>query len=152
MGQGSEAKPKPERSKEPAEPTWIAALDSADRRRAHRLIDRLAASGIRDAEGVVRRDLAGDVPTVAESPWPRQLAVAIGDADPATNRLVGRLLDVLADGRDDDLDVRWRLVDGNGRPDRRLRPGHRGGQEAPDRRRLTGAGGPAPNGRRTIRR
>jgi hypothetical protein len=43
------------------------------------------------------------------------LASAVDDAivsEPA----IGRVVDALADGRDDGLDVRWRLVDGEGRP------------------------------------
>ena len=46
----------------------------------------------------------------------RQLAKALGEADPAVAKVAARLLDVLVDGRDEDLDVRWRLVDDAGRP------------------------------------
>ena len=101
---------------EPEEPSWMAALDSGDRRRARQLIDRLNERGVRDAEGVVRRDLAGDVPTVARVAVADRIAETLGDADAATVKLVGRLLDLLADDRDESLDVRWRLVDDAGRP------------------------------------
>ena len=113
----SRAKPKqPKQPEEPAEPRWISELDADDRRCARQLLHRLEDAGARDAEGVVRRDLVGDVPTVARFAVARQLATAIGDADPAIAKVAARLLDVLVDGRDDDLDVRWRLVDDAGRP------------------------------------
>jgi hypothetical protein len=113
----SGAADKPPREPEPpAEPRWLADLDPADRRRARRLLDRLEARGIRDPEGVVRRDLAGDVPAVARAAIADRLAEALGGADAATAKLAGRIVELLADGRDDDLDVRWRLVDDAGRP------------------------------------
>ena len=40
----------------------------------------------------------------------------LDDADPGTLKLVTKLLDVLGEGRDEGLDVRWRLVDADGRP------------------------------------
>jgi hypothetical protein len=101
---------------EPEEPRWLSELDAPDRRRARRLLDRLAEMGVRDPEGVVRRDLAGDVPAVARVAVADKLAGILGDAEPATGRAVGRVLDALADGRDEALDVRWRLVDDAGRP------------------------------------
>ena len=94
----------------PAEPKWIRALDPADRRRAKRLIDRLTELGAPDPEGIVRRDLVGEVPTVAGFAISRALKALEKDAKPSE---VARLL---ADGRDEELGVRWRLVDGDGRP------------------------------------
>ena len=94
----------------PAEPKWIGALDPADRRRAKRLIDRLTELGASDPEGIVRRDLVGEVPTVAGFAISRALKDLEKDAKPSE---VARLL---ADGRDEELGVRWRLVDGDGRP------------------------------------
>ena len=44
--------------------------------------------------------------------WPKPSR----DADPAVVKAAARLLEVLVDGRDEDLDVRWRLVDDAGRP------------------------------------
>jgi hypothetical protein len=115
---------KKKRADEPEEPRWIAELDAPDRRRAHRLIAALAERGVRDAEGVVRRDVAGGVPAVG------RLAVAdrvaeILDADGAdgadgahraTAKATAQVIDALVEGRDEDLDVRWRLVDDEGRP------------------------------------
>jgi hypothetical protein len=101
---------------EPAEPRWIAELDAADRRRAHRLIAALTKRDIRDAEGIVRRDLAGDVASVARIALAERVAELLDDADAATAKVAARLIEALADGRDEDLDVRWRLVDGDNRP------------------------------------
>ena len=94
----------------PAEPKWIQALEPADRRRAKRLIDRLTELGAPDPEGIVRRDLVGEVPAVASFAVSRALEDLAKDAEPSQ---VARLL---ADGRDEGLGVRWRLVDDDGRP------------------------------------
>jgi hypothetical protein len=107
---------KPPAPDAPEEPRWMADLDAADRRRAGRLMASLDKLGVRDAEGVVRRDVAGDVPTVARIAIANDLAKLLGDGDRADVKLVGRLLEVLTEGRDDSLDVRWRLVDDAGRP------------------------------------
>ncbi|MEA2576771.1 MAG: hypothetical protein QOD78_359 [Chloroflexota bacterium] len=93
-----------------AEPKWVQALDPADRRRAKRLIDRLTELGAPDPEGMVRRDLVGEVPAVAGFAVSRALRELGVDAEPSK---VARLL---ADGRDEELGVRWRLVDGDERP------------------------------------
>jgi hypothetical protein len=90
-------------------PRWIADLAPNARRRARRMIDRLSEAGVADAEGMVRRDIVGDVPTVAAFAVVRALAALGPDGSPAA---VARLL---IDGRDEDLDVRWRLVDGDAR-------------------------------------
>ncbi|MDP9483102.1 MAG: hypothetical protein M3P84_07775 [Chloroflexota bacterium] len=100
------AKPEPE----PAEPGWLKDLASDERRRATRLIDRLTAAKARDPEGLVRRDLVGDVPAVAGFAVERAIRSLGIDAPPAD------LAELLADGRDADLGIRWRLVDGEGRP------------------------------------
>jgi hypothetical protein len=92
------------------EPKWVQALDPADRRRAKRLIDRLTELGAPDPEGIVRRDLVGEVPAVAGFAISRALKELGTDAEPSQ---VARLL---ADGRDEGLGVRWRLVDGDERP------------------------------------
>jgi hypothetical protein len=94
----------------PAEPKWVQALDPADRRRAKRLIDRLTELGAPDPEGLVRRDVVGEVPAVAGFAISRALKELGKDAEPSQ---VARLL---ADGRDEGLGVRWRLVDGDERP------------------------------------
>jgi hypothetical protein len=108
---GKGTKPEaPVRPEEPAEPKWIQALEPAERRRAKRLIDRLTEVGASDPEGIVRRDVVGEVPAVAAFAIARALGKAGDGASPAK---VARLL---AEGRDEDLDVRWRLVDGDDRP------------------------------------
>ncbi len=94
----------------PAGPAWLADLDAAGRGRARRLIARLEQAGVGDAAGVARRDLLGDVPAVATIALGRRLAELGADATPA------EVAALLADGRDDRFDVRWRLVDGAGRP------------------------------------
>jgi len=112
------AKPtKPEEPEEPEEPRWIGELEPAQRRRATRLIARLTDIGVRDPEGIARKDVAGGVPTVARVAVADRLAELLDGADDkAATRLLTKLLAVLGEGRDDDLDVRWRLVDDDGRP------------------------------------
>ena len=107
---------KPEEPEEPEEPRWIAELQPADRRRATRLIARLGDLGVRDPEGVARKDVAGGVPTVVRVAVADRLAELLDDANHGTLKLVTKLLDVLGEGRDEGLDVRWRLVDADGRP------------------------------------
>jgi hypothetical protein len=109
-------KRRPERAEPPRgkeirpEPDWIADLAAGDRGRARRLIATLTAAGIPDAEGIVRRDLAGDVASVAAVAVARRIAALGDDADPRA------VATAVAEGRDDELGVRWRLVDGDGRP------------------------------------
>jgi len=100
----------PPRDEPLAEPSWFRDLDAADRGRARRLIDRLAADGTADAESIVRRDLAGGVPALAGHAIAARLAELPDDASPM------RVAELLAEGRDDALGVRWRIVDGDGRP------------------------------------
>ncbi|HEX5014746.1 MAG TPA: hypothetical protein VFV72_11390 [Candidatus Limnocylindrales bacterium] len=117
-GERRKAPPKPKlNAVEPEEPRWITELEPADRRRARQLIRRLEERAVRDAEGVVRRDVAGGVPTVARVAVADRVAEALGeDPSPGEVRLAGRLLEALTEGRDDALDVRWKLVDDEGRP------------------------------------
>jgi hypothetical protein len=103
----------------PPEPRWITELGLRDRGRARRLIERLREAGVRDPEGIIRQDLTGGVATVARLAAADRLAelVSVADAKPeAIERAIGPLLEALDDGRDDELGVRWRLVDGDGRP------------------------------------
>jgi len=93
----------------PPEPSWIAELAPAERRRARRLIDRLTAAGAVDAEGIARRDIVGDVPATAA------FAVSRAINELGASATTARLARLLADGTDEDLGVRWRLVDGDGR-------------------------------------
>ena len=101
---------KPEPEPEPAEPRWIQSLDPAERRRAKRLIDQLAEAGAADPEGIARRDIVGEVPASAAFAIARALAKLGKDAPPA------KVAELLVAGRDEDLGVRWRLVDGEDRP------------------------------------
>jgi hypothetical protein len=113
------AKPKPSEPPEaPPEPRWIAALTPRDRGRARRLIEQLDDAGVRDAEGIVRQDLTGGVPTVARLALADRLAALLpsGADARAFERAIGRLVEEIDSGRDEGLGVRWRLVDGDGRP------------------------------------
>jgi hypothetical protein len=99
--------PEPE---EPEEPRWMRDLEAADKRRATRLIALLTKASAADPEGMVRRDLVGDVPAVAGFAVERAVREVGKAATPA------EVTAVLTDGRDAQLGVRWRLVDGDGRP------------------------------------
>ena len=94
----------------PAEPRWMAALEPADRRRAKRMIDALEEAGAPDPEGIARRDIVGEVPAAAAFAIARAIKALGDDASPVE---VARLL---GGGRDEDLGVRWRLVDSEDRP------------------------------------
>jgi hypothetical protein len=100
---------KPAKPEEPEEPPWLRDLEPDDRQRASRLIDRLTAAGARDPEGIVRRDVVGDVPAVVAFAIERAIADLGADAP------VRDVVDLLSDGRDAGLGVRWRLVDDDGR-------------------------------------
>jgi hypothetical protein len=106
----SKTKAKASEPEEPPEPRWMRDLDATDRRRATRLIELLTKAGAADPEGMVRRDVVGDVPAVAGFAVERAIRALAQKATPA------EVADLLADGRDAELNVRWRLVDGDGRP------------------------------------
>ncbi len=95
---------------EPAEARWIQSLDPGERRRAKRLIDQLTEAGAPDPEGIARRDIVGEVPAAAAFAIAQALGKLGKDAPPAN------VAALLAAGRDEDLGVRWRLVDGDDRP------------------------------------
>jgi hypothetical protein len=101
---------KPAAPEEPPEPRWMRDLEPAERRRATKLIEQLAEAGASDPEGIVRRDLVGEVPAVAGFAVQRAIKALGAKASPV------EIADLLADGRDNGLGVRWRLVDGDGRP------------------------------------
>lgn len=98
------------RSTEPEEPSWITHLDPDERRRARRLVERLESASARDAEGIARRDVVGQVPATAAFAVVRRI-LALGPGPSRTE-----VATLLVEGQDDDLGVRWRLVDGLGRP------------------------------------
>ena len=106
------AKPRATKPSEesPAEPRWIGALEPDVRRQARRLIGRLEAVDAPDPEGMARRDIVGDVAAVVSFALDRALAALEPGVD------VDTVAALLVEGRDDDLGVRWRLVDGEGRP------------------------------------
>lgn len=95
---------------EPEEPRWFRDLEPDDRRRAARLIDRLTAAGAGDPENLVRRDLVGEVPAVAAYAITRAIR-ALGEDPSAAD-----VAELLSEGRDTSLGVRWRVVDDDGRP------------------------------------
>ena len=101
---------KREEPDEPQDPHWFGDLGPEERRRAAMLIERLTAAGAGDAENVVRRDLVGEVPAVAAYAVARAVRALGADADAAD------VAELLSEGRDSDLGVRWRLVDDDGRP------------------------------------
>jgi hypothetical protein len=104
------AKARSRQADEPApDPSWLGSLEPDDRRRARRLLQHLSEAEAPDAEGLVRRDLAGDVPALATYAIRAALEELGPDAKPAA------VVRLLADGRDEDLGVRWRIVDDRGR-------------------------------------
>jgi hypothetical protein len=108
----AEAAPKarrPSKLEPPAEPRWLTDLPPDDRRRARQAIKRLTEAGASDPEGLTRRDIMGDVAAIAAFAVNRRLRALGDDASPES------IAAALADGRDEDLGVRWRLVEGEGR-------------------------------------
>jgi hypothetical protein len=99
----------PEAPQEAEEPRWLRELEPDDRRRARRAIAYLRDAGATDPEGLVRRDVAGEVPAIAAWAIRQVLATVEEDADARS------VAELLAEGRHRDLGVRWHLVDGEGR-------------------------------------
>jgi hypothetical protein len=112
---------KPKEAEEPKEPRWFRDLEPDGRRRAAKLIDRLTAAGVDDAENLVRRDLVGEVPAVAAYAIGRAVRGLGDDPSPAD------IAELLSEGRDGELGVRWRLVDEDGRAIRLERRDIQGG-------------------------
>ena len=112
---------KPKEPQEPEEPRWFRDLEPDGRRRAAKLIDRLTAAGVDDAENLVRRDLVGEVPAVAAYAIGRAVRGLGDDPSPAD------IAELLSEGRDGELGVRWRLVDEDGRAIRLERRDIQGG-------------------------
>ena len=105
----------------PKEPKWLADLSTGDKRRAKGLITTLEGLGVDDPEGIVRDDLVDDDAALARVAIGRRLAKLASELDlkPAD---VKRLATLFGSGRDDDLGVRWRLVDADGREVGRVDP------------------------------
>jgi hypothetical protein len=100
----------PAKPEEPTDPRWLTDLAPAARRRARHLISELTKLEAPDPEGIARRDIVGNVPSTAGYAIVRALLALKPDVSPTT------VAQLLADGRDDDLGVRWHLVDDDGRP------------------------------------
>jgi hypothetical protein len=105
----------------PNEPKWLADLSASDKRRAKGLIATLEGLGLDDPQGTVRDDVVDDDPALARVAIGRRLSKLAGELDlkPAD---VKRLATLFGSGRDDDLGVRWRLVDADGREIGRVEP------------------------------
>jgi hypothetical protein len=103
--------PKPRKPEPPAEPKWLHALSEPDRRRVRALVKRLEAAGVTDAQDVARAEVTGLQPALARMALERRLAGAKSVAD---------AIEVVLEGRDEELGARWRLVDGEGREISRL--------------------------------
>jgi hypothetical protein len=112
----AKAEPEPEPEPEPPrEPKWIRDLRPIDRRKATELIERLESLGIDTAEAVARAEVAQGQPAVTRLAIERQILAAIKSTDEA-KRAAAVVAKILLAGEDDDLEVRWRLVDDRGRP------------------------------------
>jgi hypothetical protein len=105
----------------PPEPRWITDLSAGDRRRAKDLIGRLEKLGVDDAERVVRDDMVDDDPALTRVALGRRLAKLADELD-LDAAAVRRLATLFGGGRDDDLGVKWRLVDGDGREIGKVEP------------------------------
>jgi hypothetical protein len=105
----------------PPDPAWLRSLQAGERRRAKELIARLEAIGIADAQEVARSEIVDDEPALARLAIERRLHDAVG-SDRQAREAVDAALEVILEGRDDELGVEWRAVDGTGRPIRKLEP------------------------------
>ncbi len=100
----------------PPEPAWIGEQPAARRRQARQLIERLTVAGLSDAEAIARAEFVDSEPAVARIAIERQLRRAIDAKGTDRAALGAAIVGLLAAGEDSDLGVRWRLVDGEGRP------------------------------------
>jgi hypothetical protein len=103
----------------PDEPAWLRALDGPTRTAARKLLTHLAKEGVEDAETLVRSDLVGGQPALARLAIARAVRSATA-AHGGADAVAKAVADVLVEGKDGELGVGWRLVDGDGRPIRRL--------------------------------
>jgi hypothetical protein len=102
--------PKPAKPAPPPEPKWIQDLKPDERQRAHALIERLTKAGLPGPDDLARQEIADNRPVVAGLALAR---VIKGLGPNASPEAVARLL---AKGAAKELEVSWRLVDGDGRP------------------------------------
>ena len=99
----------------PPEPDWIASLRPTERMAARALLARLEAAGVDRAAEVTRSEIVAGEPAVAREALRRALAAAIAEGG-APERLVARVAALVAEGGDEAMGARWRLVDEDGRP------------------------------------
>ena len=112
-----EAKPPPEPAG-PPEPAWLAGLASADRRKARAMAARLEELDIADGWTIVHDELVEGQPALARLAIERRMA-SVRRAN-ARRAPIDEVRNLLLAGSDDELDVEWRLVDGQGRPIQQL--------------------------------
>jgi hypothetical protein len=113
------SKPSTRAERTPDEPAWLRGLDGPRRETARRLLARLSKEGVEDAEALVRSDLVGGQPAVVRLAITRALNDAVGRRT-SPDAVASAVASALLEGRDGELGVSWRLVDGDGRPIRRL--------------------------------
>ena len=98
----------------PPEPRWLRELAPDDRRRARDLIGRLDRLAVAEPEEIARAEISRDQPALARVGLERMLRDAI--ASSKGPRDAGQaVVDAIMRGKDDELGVRWRLVDDRGR-------------------------------------
>ena len=114
---GKAGSAEPKEPKKPAEPRWLTELSKSERERAQRLLAVLVGRGLSDAEEVVRDDLDRGSPALARLAISRAIEDIARTGDAPDAREVARdVASLLGSGRDAELGVSWRLVDGDGRP------------------------------------
>lgn len=111
--------PQPE-PEPPPDPAWFRDLLPANRRAARTLIAKLEDLIGPEAEGVARAELVDDQPALARLAIERHLRAI--PSKTASRAAVRAVLEAILAGRDDTLDVTWRLVDGAGRPIEAIEP------------------------------
>lgn len=103
----------------PPEPKWLRDLAPAKRRQARDLIERLEKLDVPDPTSIAKSEIALDEPALTRLAVERSLRKAVARArSPETAARAA--VEALVNGRDADLEVRWRLVDERGRPITRI--------------------------------
>jgi hypothetical protein len=105
----------PEPPPPPPEPAWIATLRPAQRAAARALLSRLEDAGIGAADEIARAEMVEGEPAIARVAVRRAVAAVVAKGGDAATVAAG-IVALMAEGGDDALGVRWRLVDDDGRP------------------------------------
>jgi hypothetical protein len=105
----------------PPDPAWLRSLQAGERRRAKELLKSLETIGIAHAEEITRSEIVDDEPALARLALERRLHEVVG-SDREARETLRAALEVILEGKDDELGVEWRSVDGKGRPIRTLEP------------------------------